>query len=364
MSAQENPITPLIGHQQVQGYIQEAFENNRLQHSLLLHGPAGIGKSKLAIFTAAWLLSKNQNTIEMFDAPASAYSIAGIDQENPEARLVFSGAHPDFLFVSSKGGEDNKSGQIKAEELRKIKSFLSQTPARGDWRVVIVDSLDAINVTGANAMLKTLEEPPEKSLIILLASNIATVLPTILSRCTLFKAEPLMPNETRQVMERIWPDGDAHIINQLALLSGGAPGRAEMLQHAGALGLFEQSCLMIAHPQFSMRECRAVADKWGAGGASQSVRRQSATFLFGELLSAAAICAAHHDPNDGKTDFTTLGYVHDAVMALVERHSARMLAEYHQAFISNMRKAEHLYLDASSLFVRFFQDLHRQKPMK
>lgn len=362
MPADQVHITPLIGHRLAQRRIQDAFAKDKLHHSLLLHGPAGIGKSKLGLFIASWLVSNKSQTPSMFESETSnVQSICDVDRKDAEARLVFSHTHPDVLMISSKEGEDNKSGQIKTDALRKIKHFLAQTPARGKWRVVIVDSLDKINLNGANAMLKTLEEPPENSLIILLSSKISAVLPTILSRCNLIKLEPLEEDETQQIIHHIWPDGDEALLSQLSILCEGAPGRAEMLQLSGGLGLFEQSCMMIAHPEFSMKECRVVADKWGAGGASQQARKQSALYLFGHLLSKAAETAATGiEPQEG---FASLDFVKDAVKALGARHSAQKLAELHQHFTSKMQKADRLYVDTAPILVQFFQEIHSQRPV-
>lgn len=360
-------LTPLRGHREVQTQLKEATERGRLHHSLLLHGSKGIGKSKLALFIAAWLLSGREQTSNLFaDEGSAGNDIWEVDTQDAEARLVFSLTHPDVLHISAQHSEDNKSGQIKTETLRKVKQFLSQTPARTQWRIVIIDSLDEVNVTGANAMLKTLEEPPENSLIILLSSQISAILPTILSRCSLHKCVPLDAADCLEVIKNLYPDGDENIIESLSVLCGGSPGTAEMLQLAQAGSLFEQSCMMISHPIFNIKECRAVADKWGAGGAANALRRQSATYLFSHLLSYAALQAsrgqiAGNMESIQTPEFCTSETVQQACTALASRHNPASLADMQLRFNAEMHKAERLYLDAAPILVQFFQEMHSQR---
>ena len=105
----------------------------------------------MACMAAAWLLSEKRQSDGTFS----------LDTDDPGANLVIRGAHPDFLLVRPQL-EDNKSGQIKIDQIRKVSNFMATKPGRGGWRVVIVDSMDAVNRNGANALLKLLEEPPER----------------------------------------------------------------------------------------------------------------------------------------------------------------------------------------------------------
>ena len=117
---------------------------------------------------AAWLLSEKRQSDGTFS----------LDTHDPGAKLVIRGAHPEFLLVRPQL-EDNKSGQIKIDQVRKVSNFLATKPGRGGWRVVIVDSMDAVNRNGANALLKLLEEPPERAILMLVSSRHGQLPPTL-----------------------------------------------------------------------------------------------------------------------------------------------------------------------------------------
>ena len=105
-----------------------------------------------------------------------------IDAEDAGANLVLKGSHPDYKIIVPQT-DDNKSGEIKIDQIRELHPFMMHNPARGGWRVAIIDSMDDVNRNGANALLKLLEEPPEQAILFLIASHTGHLPPTIRSRC-------------------------------------------------------------------------------------------------------------------------------------------------------------------------------------
>ena len=137
----------------------------------------------MARLAAAWLLSqKVANTGLSGDQINGFY----VSPDDPGAKLVLNGAHPDYLLVAPVF-DDNKSGQIKINQIRTLLPFMAHKPAYGGFRVAIIDSMDEVNRNGANAMLKLLEEPPENTVIFLISSRPGQMPPTIRSRCRIVR---------------------------------------------------------------------------------------------------------------------------------------------------------------------------------
>jgi len=147
--------------------LTQAKQSERLPHALLFTGISGIGKLSLAEhFASAMLCEKNNED-------GSACGKCRI------CKLVLAGTHPDWRWL-----RPEKTGQaIKVDQVREITEFIQQSPLQGDYRIVIIHPADSMNASAANALLKTLEEPTPDSLLILVSSQVSSILPTILSRC-------------------------------------------------------------------------------------------------------------------------------------------------------------------------------------
>ncbi len=148
----------------------------RLPHALLLHGPAGIGKRELALELARWLLCQTP-------------SAAGACGECPSCQWFEQGGHPDFRLIEpaaeSEPAEEGKKGgrRISVEQVREVVEFLTLTSHQGGWRAVVLQPAESLGMAAANALLKTLEEPPPKTIFLLVSHQPRRLLPTILSRC-------------------------------------------------------------------------------------------------------------------------------------------------------------------------------------
>ncbi|MCQ8241464.1 DNA polymerase III subunit delta' [Rhizosaccharibacter radicis] len=217
----------LFGHEQAEGTLLAAHRGGRLHHAWLLAGPEGVGKETLAFRAARWLLAGGEGAT-MAVAP-----------NLPLFRRVAMGSHPDLLTVAR--AFDEKRGvrrdEIVIEDVRRVAEFLRRTAAEGGWRVVVVDGADRLNRNAANALLKLLEEPPARTLLLLTASAPGRLLPTIRSRCRTLRLPPLDRDAMTAALRHLRPDLSGNGIDELLPLSGGSPGRALALADDAAAQL-------------------------------------------------------------------------------------------------------------------------------
>ena len=339
------------GHLPVTAMLAQAMESGRLHHAWLLTGAKGIGKATTARLAAARLLS---------DVLPSACGPSGdrvpaldLDPGDAAANLVFSGAHPDFIDIRP-GLDHNKSGQIKIEQIRDLIPFMAHKPARGAWRVAIIDSMDEVNHNGANALLKTVEEPPENTVIFLVSSRPGGLPSTIRSRCRLVHMAQLGDDECRHVLADIWPDADNAHIELLVRLCDGAPGRAVQLVETGAVDLYKEACHLLAATVADEPAIASLTGKWGRGGTDGRLSRETAVFCLNRLLHHAALQRVGTDRR------TLADFEIPAKEALASRHNAVVLAEMHRAFVNNSRRADGVYLDFSQFLLRQLIKMHEK----
>lgn len=353
--------TPLFGHADILDRMHVGLQNNRLHHGWILGGDEGIGKFRLAKQIAAWILSAgNENSAGLFEGEQAACPHpAQIALNGEEVRLVFGGAHPDLLVIQPEEDEKNKSGLIKAEQIRKLSAFFAHHSARSKWRVAIIDNLDVVNRAGMNAMLKTLEEPPSNCLLLLISSQMGRILPTIRSRCITANLSPLSATETGAVLHKLWPDADTDKLEILAALSKGSPGRAMQLADAGVLDLFQASCSLLLDAKSKPAELINIAEKWAGGGARNRPVRQAASYLFPELLLLASLYRVG-GASAGENPLARIDFIDQTARALATRLSAEQLACQYQDFLRAYQMNERLYLDFAPIMVKFFFDLHSQ----
>lgn len=227
----------LIGHGAAEAALLTAFNAGRLPHGLLITGPHGIGKATLAYRLARFLLAQaaEQGGGGLF-TPAAPTSLA-IPEGHPIFRRVASGGHADLLTVER--GIDPKRKrertEIVVEDTRAVAAFLRLTPAEGGWRIVIVDTADEMNRNAANAILKILEEPPARAILMLVSDNPGRLLPTIRSRCRRLALRPLDDATIAELLGRYRPDLSERDRAALVELSDGSIGRA--LELAGQKGV-------------------------------------------------------------------------------------------------------------------------------
>ena len=207
---------PLQGHGAQEDRFLAARASGRLHHGWIFQGPSGIGKSIFARRIAGLMLGA-----ESPDASS----------DDKTMQLVLSGGHPDLKWVERGLNEKGKLRQdITVEQIRELNQFFTLRPAMAGWRVGVIDALDEMNVSGMNALLKTLEEPPNNALLILISHSTQPILPTIRSRCQVLRLYPLSDEDTKTVLSS--QEGNSDLAMHLA---PGRPGYGiELSQTAGA----------------------------------------------------------------------------------------------------------------------------------
>lgn len=216
-------VHDLIGQAAAEAAFEDARSRGRLHHAWLLIGPEGVGKATFAYRAARRLLG----------APAAGTGL-GSDPEHPVARQVAARSHPDLLVLDREGSDGKTRKTIPVDEARRLGEFFSKSPASAPHRVAIIDAADDLNPSSANAILKTLEEPPPRGVLLMVCHAPGRLLPTIRSRCRRL-AFPAPGVEAAAAFVRGRAGVDGETARSLAEMAGGAPGRAWSLAAGQAL---------------------------------------------------------------------------------------------------------------------------------
>ncbi len=173
----------ILGHEQIKEYFQNALERHQFSHAYILTGEAGMGRKSLANAFAMALQCENGET----EPCGTCHS----------CRQFLSGNHPDVIYV-----RHEKPGSIGVDDVRsQIVNDVAVRPYSSPYKIYIVDQAELLTVQAQNALLKTIEEPPEYAILFLLTTNADSFLPTILSRCTVLKLKPLYDTAIREYLK-------------------------------------------------------------------------------------------------------------------------------------------------------------------
>ena len=238
----------LTGHEEAQEALATAIESGRLAHAWLLSGPRGIGKATLAYWFARQVLAIGGNGAGqgglLGDTGAPPGAGRAEDPQSDVFRRVASGGHAGLRVLEREPDPKSKVGRIRdtivVDQVRRLIPFFGTTEAAGGYRVALVDAADELNINGQNALLKLLEEPPHKALIILVSHSPGRLLPTVRSRCRKMALAPLSADVAATILSRRLMDVSAEDQAALARLAEGSPGRALALANAGGIDLYRE----------------------------------------------------------------------------------------------------------------------------
>lgn len=248
----------LLGHKEIEDLFLRCWQENSLHNSWIISGVKGVGKATFAYKLARFILSADENKKEQ-------YTSLDVSPSSQVFRLVAGNSHPDLkvlqrdytdtdrkkILKAIKEGDSlssdelkelKKSAYIRVDDVRTINEFLSRRSSGDGWRVVIVDSIDDMNSAAANAILKILEEPPYKVLMLLISHNPNRLLPTIKSRCAKIEMKPLAINDVSSLLRRYRSDLSEKDIKRIALISSGSIGKALMYADNNAADLYDDLC--------------------------------------------------------------------------------------------------------------------------
>ncbi len=239
----------------------ESLERGRLHHAWLLVGPEGVGKATFAYRAARRLLGAT---------PDASLGALGAAPDHAVSRQIIARAHPDLLVLERETPDGKPRKGIPVEEARGLPEFFAKSPASAPYRVAIIDAADDLAPSAANAVLKTLEEPPERGVLLLVSPSPGSLLPTLRSRCRRlrFATPPPAPAAA-------WVAAKAGVeiaeAERLLVMARGAPGLAWRLAGADALAMDDAARAILetlTAPDESALQ--AIADGFrGAAGAAR-----------------------------------------------------------------------------------------------
>ncbi len=335
----------LFGQSEAEDAFLTAFNSDRLHHAWLLTGPRGTGKATLAWRIARFLLSTPDIAADdMFGAGAPPTTL-DIDENHPVARRMASGAEAGLMGVKRSVNDKGRlRDQIVVDDIRKLSGFFQLSAAEGGRRVVIVDAADEMNVNAANALLKMLEEPPERATLLLISHQPSRLLPTIRSRCRTLRLSALNHDDMSRALTQagIEITGDAPALSALA---AGSVGTAIRLIEGEGLSLYAEIVnLFSTLPRLDRVRALALAERLSARGANEQLD------MFYTLLEIALARLARTGASGlPPSPEATKGEAEAFARLAPHLHAAKAWADVSQSALSRARHGRAVNLDPGAL---------------
>lgn len=273
------PVLPepaLVGHEAVLDQFRHVMKRGRLGHAYLFAGPEGIGKKRVARYLAQSLLCETRDPT-LLDPCGECAACAQVN----------AGTHPDLMLV----GRPADRNELPIAVIQELVTQLSLRPARGRSKIGIVDDADALNEESANCFLKTLEEPPPGSVLILIATSVETQLATIQSRCQLVRFRPLSEDAVVHLLHELAVPLEGRDAQELAGASEGSIGQAiELAQPVWRQIEAEIQSALLKSPLKSTELAEALLafiDDAGKESAAKRTRARKVIRLVANLLRDA-----------------------------------------------------------------------------
>ena len=211
----------IIGQNRAVEQFAAAWATRKLHHAWLIAGPKGVGKARFARAAARRVLA---------EAAGPAFNLAGVETppDHPIVKLIDAGSHPDMRWLERLPKErgEGLARNISVDQVRSLSELFDLSPALSEWRVAVIDTVDELEASGANALLKMLEEPPANCLFLLVSHAPGRLLPTIRSRCRRLDFQPLDDAAMTSVLEEQAPSLSEAERRRIIAMSFGSAGRA------------------------------------------------------------------------------------------------------------------------------------------
>ncbi len=243
----------------------DAYRGGRMHHAWLIGGPKGIGKATLAYRFARFLFAHPDPA-----APAvAAATDLSLPATDPAFRKVMARAHPNLLVLERP--LDPRTGRYKSEltvdEIRRTVSFYGNTSGEAGWRIAIVDPADDMNANAANALLKVLEEPPARSLFLVVSHAPGRALATIRSRCRRLDLAQLSPDAIVAALGEGGAEAEPADLALAARLADGSLRRAILLTEAGGIDTYRGFARLLSRlPEIDLAAMHDFADSVSGRG--------------------------------------------------------------------------------------------------
>jgi DNA polymerase III subunit delta' len=240
-----------------------AWALRKLHHAWLLAGPKGVGKASFAHAAARRVLA---------DTAGPPSSEPGVETpgDHPIVKLVEAGSHPDMRWLQRLENErtGNLARNISVDQVRELGEFLTLTSALSPWRVAVIDTVDELEPSGANALLKILEEPPANTIFFLVSHAPGRLLPTIRSRCRRLDFGKLDDDAMASVLEAHAPDVSDAERQKIIAMSFGSAGRALAFAELGLAKLEDSALAIIRQGDATNARRSDLAQELGRKGAA------------------------------------------------------------------------------------------------
>lgn len=338
-------LTPrLFGQEDAEQTLLAALSSGRTHHAWLLTGREGIGKATLAYRLARAALARSHER-DMFGSSLE------IDAATATAHQVAALSHPGLLLL--RRGYENKTKRfhtsISVDEVRRLRSFLSLSAEEGSRRVVIVDSADEMNVNAANALLKSLEEPPAQTIFLIVSSAPGRLLATIRSRCRILPLTPLAADDLKLAADQALslakkPALTADDFTALEPLAQGSVRRLLSLKEGGGLALQGKiDRIFSGLPRLDLKAAHALADELQPAAAEQKFALFYDLFLttLARLVKIAAT-------NGGEGVSATNS---ELAARVIGPHRLATFAELWETLARDKAEAQALNLDRKALIL-------------
>ena len=279
----------LLGQEAAEQTLVAAYRSGRLPHAWLLSGPRGVGKATLAFRFARFVLA-GEGQGGLFGAPSPSLDL---EEDHPVFKRVAAESHPDLFTLERRA--DEKTGKLRQDivvkDVRALGQFLRRTPGEAEWRVAVADGVEDLNQSAANAILKLLEEPPPRALLLLVSHAPGRLLPTIRSRCCQLPLPALENELVERLLGDYAPELSPEDARALAALGDGSVGRSLDLAASGGLDLYREIVALIdGLPRLDVPKVHALGDRLSrkADGGAFRTTAELLSWWLARMIHAAA----------------------------------------------------------------------------